>query len=59
MMKKKPATKRQKSRDYNMLALIKRAGAGAGYHSKRGYSRKFKHKNQQTPVFVDEIKKDE
>jgi len=58
-MKKKAATRKHKTRDYNLLAHIKRAGAGAGYHSKRGYSRKFKHKNQQTPVFVDEIKKDE
>ncbi len=43
-MKKK--NKKIKSRDYIVLAHIKRAGAGAGFHSKRGYSRKVKHKKQ-------------
>ena len=35
--------KKKKQRDYAALALIERKGAGAGYHSERGYSRKQKH----------------
>ena len=35
--------KKKKQRDYSALALIERKGAGAGYHSERGYSRKQKY----------------
>tara|TARA_Y100000004_G_scaffold189837_1_gene246046 strand:+ start:607 stop:765 length:159 start_codon:yes stop_codon:yes gene_type:complete len=44
--KKKSNSKKFKTRDYNLLAHIQRAGAGAGFHSKRGYCRKVKHKKQ-------------
>jgi len=37
--------KKKKQRDYAALALIERKGAGAGYHSERGYSRKQKHQD--------------
>lgn len=46
-MKKKTKPKKIKSRNMVVLGLIERAGAGAGYHSKRGYTRKVKHKNTQ------------
>tara|TARA_R100000152_G_C6776253_1_gene205234 strand:- start:1377 stop:1529 length:153 start_codon:yes stop_codon:yes gene_type:complete len=46
MKTKKSKIKKQKTRDYNLLAHIQRAGAGAGFHSKRGYCRKVKHKKQ-------------
>jgi len=44
-MKKK--IRKPKTRDYILLMHIQRKGAGAGFHSKRGYTRKIKHKNQQ------------
>ena len=36
--------KKPKHRNLIVVGLIERKGAGAGYHSKRGYSRKVKHK---------------
>ena len=45
--KQKIKVKKPKSRNMVVLGLIERAGAGAGPHSKRGYSRKVKHKNEQ------------
>ena len=41
---KKLKIKKPKQRNMVVLGLIDRAGAGAGFHSKRGYSRKVKHK---------------
>lgn len=40
--------KKPKQRNYVVLGLIERKGAGAGYHSKRGYTRKVKHKKDFT-----------
>ena len=37
--------KRKKSRSAPALAHILRRGAGAGYHSKRGYSRRMKYRD--------------
>jgi len=45
--KQKIKVKKPKSRNMVVLGLIERAGAGAGPHSKRGYSRKVKHKHTQ------------
>ena len=44
MSKKQKKIKKPKQRNMVVLGLIERAGAGAGPHSKRGYSRKTKHK---------------
>ena len=49
--KKKNKMKKPKQRNLVVVGLIERAGAGAGPHSKRGYSRKVKHKK---PVSQDE-----
>ncbi len=46
MAKHKKRIKKPKQRNLIVLGLIERKGAGAGYHSKRGYSRKVKHKNK-------------
>ena len=43
-MKKNKNKKLKKQRDYVALGMILRKGSGAGFHSKRGYSRKQKHK---------------
>lgn len=43
---KKNTPKVPKSRNMVVVGLIERAGAGAGFHSKREYSRKVKHKNK-------------
>jgi hypothetical protein len=43
--------KKPKQRNMVVVGLIERAGAGAGPHSKRGYSRKVKHKK---PVGSDD-----
>ena len=45
-MKKKIKIKKPKQRNMVVVGLIARAGAGAGFHSKRGYSRKIKHKGK-------------
>jgi len=42
--KKQKKLKKPKQRNMVVLGLIERAGGGAGPHSKRGYSRKTKHK---------------
>ena len=47
-MKKKQKIKKPKQRNMVVLGLIERAGAGAGPHSKRGYSLKVKHKKSQS-----------
>lgn len=44
---KKAKIKKPKQRNMVVVGLIERKGAGAGFHSKRGYSRKVKHKNKQ------------
>ena len=44
--KKKYKFKVPKDRDLAALALIERQGAGAGFHSKRKYSRLKKHKKR-------------
>ena len=46
--KKNKKAKIVKARNMVVLGLIERAGAGSGYHSKRGYSRKTKHKKSYT-----------
>ena len=46
--KKNKKLKLPKARNMVVVGLIERAGAGAGFHSKRGYSRKVKHKNKLT-----------
>ena len=46
-MKRQKKIKKPKQRNMVVLGLIERAGAGAGPHTKRGYSRKVKHKNNQ------------
>ena len=46
--KKNKKLKLPKTRNMVVVGLIDRAGAGAGFHSKRGYSRKVKHKNKST-----------
>ena len=46
--KNKMKIKKPKQRNMVVLGLIERAGAGAGSHSKRGYSRKVKHKKSQS-----------
>ena len=43
-MRRKNTKKKIKQRNLIVLGLIERAGSGAGPHSKRGYSRKTKHK---------------
>ena len=46
--KKNKKLKVPKARNMVVVGLIERAGAGAGFHSKRGYSRKVKHKNKSS-----------
>ena len=46
MARDKKRLKKPKQRNLIVLGLIERRGSGAGYHSKRGYSRKVKHKNK-------------
>lgn len=48
-MRKKQKIKKPKQRNMVVVGLIERAGAGAGPHSKRGYSRKVKHKKSWSP----------
>lgn len=50
MAKYNKKNKKPKQRNLIVLGLIERKGAGAGYHSKRGYSRKTKHKNRDAGV---------
>lgn len=45
-MKKKKQIEKPKQRNMIVVGLIERRGAGAGYHSKRGYTRKVKHKGK-------------
>ena len=42
--RKNKKLKKPKQRNLVVVGLIERKGAGAGYHSKRGYTRKVKHK---------------
>ena len=53
--------KKKKQRDYSALSLIERKGAGAGYHSERGYSRKQKYQEdwleEEDSEMIDEEKK--
>ena len=44
MAKSRKKIKVPKARNMVVVGLIERKGAGAGFHSKRGYSRKVKHK---------------
>jgi len=44
MKRKTKKFKPSKERNIVALALIERKGAGGGYHSKKGYSRKQKYK---------------
>ena len=44
MKHKNKKMKKPKQRNMVVVGLIERAGAGSGPHSKRGYSRKVKHK---------------
>lgn len=46
-MKRKQKAKKPKQRNMVVVGLIERKGAGAGYHSKRGYTRKVKHKGKE------------
>lgn len=46
--------KRKKSRSAPALAHILRRGAGAGYHSKRGYSRRMKYRDWWEEEWVDD-----
>ncbi len=45
-VKKNKKLKVPKARNMVVVGLIERAGGGGGFHSKRGYSRKVKHKNK-------------
>jgi len=42
----KKNNKAPKKRNMIVVALIQRKGAGAGFHTKRGYTRKVKHKGK-------------
>ena len=42
--RKNKKMKKPKQRNLIVLGLIERKGAGGGFHSKRGYTRKVKHK---------------
>jgi hypothetical protein len=44
-MKRKKKMKKPKIRNYVSIGHSKRGGAGSGFHSKRKYSRKVKHKH--------------
>ena len=50
--------KTKKQRDYGALALIERKGAGGGYHSKRGYSRRQKYQDDWLDEACDDWEED-
>lgn len=50
MARDKKRLKKPKQRNLIVVGLIERGGAGAGPHSKRGYSRKVKHKNKDAGI---------
>jgi len=51
MAKYNKRLKKPKQRNLIVLGLIERKGAGAGYHSKRGYTRKEKHKKNHNEQY--------